>query len=169
MSDTFKLHKWAYSPTLVEKVCELITTGHSLTEILDGKDLPTYLEFCRWRRQYPYINEMLEKAREDRTEWLRDRLIQLADTVDEDNVQSTKTKIDIYKHLMATENKKQYGQTKVEVGIAQPVQIIVQTGIDRAPIKEVAEAHNTGSIKQLGEIDVQTKDVESEADYSGER
>lgn len=164
---TQQAKRWAFSPKMAQEILDKVAMGRSLTKILDGVTFPPYNEFRRWCRENPKLEEELHKAREDRTEWLRDRLCDMIDLVDEDNTAEIKQKADIIKFLLGAEHKKQYGQTKVEVGVSQPVQIIVQTGIDRTPIKEVAPAQKTDTLGE-GEGYVQIEDASTSARDSRE-
>lgn len=126
----------AYNIEIIEKICEKVATGESLTKILGRNGLPTYPLFCRWRRKFPEVDLLLQQAKEDRTEFIRDRLESLADEVDEDNASATRVRFDVFRFLMGTENRKVYGKEKGDINISVPTQILVATGIDRGDNKQ---------------------------------
>lgn len=147
-----------FNQHIVDEICERISLGASLTKLLlanPGK-FPNYNTFCKWRRLYPHVQKQLAEARENRTEFLRDRLVDIIDDVDEDNVQSSRLKIDGLKYLMSVENRGQYGEKKTDVNITVPTQIVIATGIERAALPV-----------QTGEKNVQIESASTTARDSG--
>jgi hypothetical protein len=147
-----------FNQAIVDEICERISLGASLTRLLlanPGK-FPSYQTFCRWRREFPHVEKQLAEARENRTEFLRDRFADIIDGVDEENVQSSRLKMDGLKYLMSVENRGQYGEKKTDVNITVPTQIVIATGIDRDP-RPV----------QTGDRDVQIEGVSSAARVAG--
>ena len=120
-----------YSKYVVDLICEKIVEGQSLTKICQLKGYPTYAEFCRWKRQDPEIKKQLEEARRDRAEFLRDKIVDFAENLSERDGDEIKTKIDTYKYLASVDDKQKFGNQKGEAQVVQPIQIVVNTGIQR--------------------------------------
>jgi hypothetical protein len=135
-----------YDQQIIDEICERITLGASLTTLLQSSSkYPSYAVFAKWRRQYPHVEEQLRAARESRTEFLRDRFCQIIDDIDEDNVQSSRAKMDGLKYLMSVENRGQYGEKKTDVSITGPTQIIIATGIEREAKNVQIESASTAA------------------------
>lgn len=128
-----------YSPLVVDEICRRIVEGEALTRICNGAEgMPTYNDFCRWRRAHPWIIEALDRAREDRAEKLRDEAIALADdAVSVKDAAAQALKVEVRKWAAAVDSARYNPKTKVEATLNVPTQIIVQTGIEREPIKDV--------------------------------
>lgn len=140
-----------YNPILVDVICQRIAEGGALTVILKEDDkLPTYAMFSRWRRAYPYIDEHMEKARRDRAEAMRDRAIEAAESADEDNVAAQSLKHNAYKWAAGVDDARFSPKAKVEATLTVPTQIIVHTGIDRSPEREVHGAPE--EVKELAQV-----------------
>lgn len=122
-----------YSSYVVDLICQRIVEGESLTKICNGTNgFPTYSEFCRWKKMEPGIKNQVDEARADRAEQMRDQIYAEMQGLDEDNIDSSKARIDALKYLAGTDDKQKYGSAKSEVVAAAPVQIIISTGINRS-------------------------------------
>ena len=120
-----------YNPLTLDLICQRITEGDSLTKVLKDSAFPTYATFCRWRRAHPEIEEMLNLARRDRAEALRDQVMEYADEADEDNVNVKKFQADTAKWAAGVDDPKYSPKSKTELSVQVPTQIIVKTGIER--------------------------------------
>lgn len=117
--------------------------------------MPSYTTFCRWRREHPWIEEHIERARRDRAEHYRDKVLLEAEiaTSSKDPINATNTKIDAYKWAAGIDKPEVYSpKAKLEATVNVPTQIIVATGIDRSrpvdvhvpPQEDVQEIPPTG-------------------------
>ena len=137
-----------YSSYVVDMICEKITGGMGITKICALPGFPNYSEFCRWKRLYPEIEAQLNQARADRAEQMRDEIYEKMVNVDEDNIDSTKVKIEALKYLAGTDNKQRYGNDKTVVQAAAPVQIIISTGIVREHQPKIIEERKDNGTDQ---------------------
>jgi hypothetical protein len=126
----------AFNPIVIDIICQKIVEGKNLTDICRESGMPSYTTFCRWRREHNWIEEHIERARRDRAEQYRDKVLLEADiaTSTKDPINATNTKIDAYKWAAAIDKPEQYSpKAKLEATVNIPTQIIVATGIDRTP------------------------------------
>lgn len=131
----------AYSPMIVDLICQRIAEGGSLTRICQEDGFPSYNVLCRWRRQHPHIDEQLALARRDRAEYLRDEAVAEALGAEgRDPISGSQLRVDTFKWAAGVDDGKYSPKAKVEATINTPTQIIVHTGIDRGPAeKDVTE------------------------------
>jgi hypothetical protein len=121
-----------FTPLLIEEICQKITEGGSLKSICSTPGFPTYSLFCRWRREHAWIEKALEEARFDRAEYLRDELVEIADSAESIKDAAAKAlRIEARKWSAGIDNQKYNPKAKVEVTGAVATQIIVHTGIVR--------------------------------------
>lgn len=131
-----------FSPLIIDQMCSMMVEGdpHSdppgraigITRICGRPGFPSYNEFCRWKRQHPWIHEMIEQARKDRAERLRDEAIEIADTaISAKDAPAKALRVEIRKWSAGVDNERYNPKTKVDAQINIPTQIIVQTGIER--------------------------------------
>ena len=127
-----------HNPVIVDLICQKITEGASLTEICKNPDMPSYNVLCAWRRKHPYIDEALQRAREDRAEVHRDKALREAENAESrDPLGASALRVDTHKWAAGIDNSKYNPKSKIEATINNPTQIIISTGIDRTPIKDV--------------------------------
>lgn len=130
----------SFSPLVIDIMCQKITEGMGLTEICGFDGMPTYVTFCRWRREHPWIDEHIDKARKDRAEGFRDKIKLTAESAvsTKDPINAAAMKIDAYKYLAGVDNPAVYSpKAKLEATVNMPTQINIVTGIDRTqPAKE---------------------------------
>mgnify|MGYP006383066755 CR=1 FL=1 len=120
----------AYNSFLVDIICQRITEGEPLTKICQTYGFPSYSTFCKWRREHPEINELLDQARRDRAEFMRDQAMEVALGATERTVDSSTLKHAAFKWGAQVDDKERYSPTsKVQMENSQPLQIIVNTGI----------------------------------------
>lgn len=127
-----------FNPVTVDLICQRIVEGEGLSDICNGLDgFPEYATWCRWRREHTWVDESVTRARTDRAEKHRDKVMKLADGAmsTKDPINATNARIDAHKWAAAIDNPSIYSpRSKMEATINAPTQIIVQTGIDRTPV-----------------------------------
>lgn len=123
-----------YHPWIVDALCEKVASGMSLTRACKEPGMPTYAVLMRWRRKYPEVSELLERAREDRAEHHRDRAVEIAESSSEDSLGTSTLKHNAHKWAAGVDNARFSPKAKIEATITTPTQIIVNTGIDRNPL-----------------------------------
>jgi hypothetical protein len=108
-----------------------VANGASISKLGNTKGFPSTRTIFYWRQRDEEFRKMLEEAERCRGEFYRDKLANVAESVEEENARSSKVKADIYKHLMAVDDKERFGQAKSETAAAPAINIIFQTGIQR--------------------------------------
>ena len=134
----------AYNPVIIDEMCAKIVEGASVTTLCKDPRYPTYAQLSRWRRAYADIDLALDRAKRDRAEVHADKVMELAENVTEDDVNSTKVKIEAQKWRAAVDAPERYSpKAKIEATLSAPTQIVVYTGIDREPV-HVQDSSTTG-------------------------
>lgn len=134
-----------YSPLIIDLICQKIAEGGNLTSICREPDMPSYNLLCRWKRHNPEIEEALNSARRDRAEFHRDAAMEEARLAQSrDPLGAAQLRVDAHKWAASVDHEKYNPKTKVEATISAPTQIVVYTGIDRAPEREVKDASKEG-------------------------
>jgi hypothetical protein len=119
--------------------------GESLAKICKREGMPPYHVVSRWRRDSGEFKEMMEMARVDRAEMLRDKAMEEAEQADETDVASRKLKHDAYKWAAGVDDHARYSpKAKVEGTINLPTQIVISTGISRV-VEEVKNEREVSS------------------------
>lgn len=140
------LRALAFSPLVIDEICRRIVEGEGLTNICGKPGMPTYNEFCRWRRAHAWIEDHLRMARSDRAEKLRDEAIQIADqATDARDTPAKQLRAEVRKWAASVDNERYNPRTKVEATINAPTAIIVHTGIQRDVTPEPTKALPPGS------------------------
>lgn len=128
----------AFSPHIIDLLCQRVAQGEAVTEICQTEGMPKYAQLRQWARIHTWIDQELERARRDRAESLRDKALRVAlDSVSKDPVDADKLKVDTLKWTAGVDHEKYNPKTKVEATVSTPTMIVVQTGIDRTPVREV--------------------------------
>jgi hypothetical protein len=144
-----------YSPIIVDDICRQVAEGGSVSKICNGRNgMPSYNEFCRWRRAHPWIVEALDRAREDRAERLRDEALDLADeAVSVKDAAAQALKVETRKWAASVDSPRYNPKTKVEATLNVPTQIVVMTGIERdvSPQNNLPPAPSTPTLDSGGE------------------
>lgn len=126
-----------YNPLVLAKICQRIAEGGSVTKICKEPGMPSYNTLCHWRRAHPEASRMIEEARRDRAEYLRDEaLAKVEDTYRDEvggkgAVAAASLALEAAKWAASVDNEKYNPKAKVEATVNVPTQIIVQTGINR--------------------------------------
>lgn len=134
-----------YSVTTMALLCQKVAEGKSITRICsEDPTMPSYATLSRWRRLYPEIDQMLDRAREDRAEFLRDRALEEAmAATDKNDTPAQGLKFEANKWAASVDAPKRYGQkNKVDVAVAATM-LVVDTGINRErPVEEISHGED---------------------------
>lgn len=131
-----------YNQVMVDLICQKITEGYSLSKICRMEGFPSYSTISHWRRINQVFNKQLEEAKRDRAEYYRDKVIEEAENAEstKDPINAHALRVEAYKWAAGMDDAKYSPKSKVEATLNTPVQIIVDTGIDRRPIeREVSD------------------------------
>lgn len=62
--------KSKFSIELCTEICEKVGTGENIMDVLDSdkKRYPSWSNWCAWKREYPEVQTMYMRAREDKSE-----------------------------------------------------------------------------------------------------
>ena len=142
----------AYNEFVVDLIAQRLAEGESLTEICKKPGFPSYALLCKWRRFKPEINSILDQARRDRAETMRDLALKEALDADEDTVAEKRLKHDAYKWAAGLDDAKYSPKAKIEATVNAPTMIVLNTGIDRNIINV-----NTTNIQNPGEQNEQIR------------
>ena len=150
-----------YSEFVVSELLEKITEGVPLTQVCQRPNMPTYSQFVRWMKIHPWIKTALEEARLARAEYHRDKVLEEAELAEsrKDPIEATKVKIDAHKWLAGADDPKYKNSAgKIDLAVAMPTTIIVNTGIPREPVVEEIqhvekEARNPDLIDSIKQYD----------------
>lgn len=131
-----------YNQIMVDIICQLVTEGHSLSAICKMDGMPTYATVCQWRRQNNHFTKQLEEARRDRAEYYRDKVVAEAEGAEStrDPINANNLRVESYKWAAGMDDARYSPKSKVEATLNTPVQILIDTGIDRRPVeREVSD------------------------------
>lgn len=121
----------ADSPEVQEQILLMVSEGEPLTKIAEDLGLPRAVLYSYCDKD-PDFEKRMAAAFRFRARGHYSKLEEAAETVDEKSARSARVKADIYKHLMAVDDRERFGQqTKVVGDPTQPVQFIIDTGIRR--------------------------------------
>lgn len=111
-----------------------IANGATLAKLNKLKQFPSTRTVFYWYARDAEFKNLIDEARRCRAEFYHDELVNVAETVEEENARSAKVKADIFKHLMAVNDKERFGVAPKQEASAPVVNIVFQTGINREPI-----------------------------------
>lgn len=145
----------AFTPTIIHLMCSEIAEGKSITKLCGTKGYPTYPVLRRWARVHPWIDDELEKARRDRAEHFRDRVIAEAEEAasSKDPVIAAQLRVETYRWAASMDHERYNPKTKVEATLNTPTMIVVKTGIDRS-IKEATPAPEQRDVVEVPDAKV---------------
>lgn len=132
----------AYSPELVEKVCELLASGKSLRDIGKMKGMPDRSTLWRWTQSHPEIEQPIARARAQGFDELADRAMEEACTAS-DPVKG-RLALDARRWYLAKLNPARYGERQL-------VQSQI-SGPDGGPIQIDSEISDAEALRRLEEI-----------------
>lgn len=130
-----------FSPAIIHLMCNEIALGKSVTKLCGTPPFPTYPVLRKWARVHPWIDEEIERARRDRAEHFRDRVIEEAENSEshKDPILASQLKVDTYRWAASMDHERYNPKTKVEATLNTPTVIQVITGINRDPTPGVRE------------------------------
>ncbi len=83
------------SHALVERICERVAEGESLTAICAGNDMPAVGDVIRWEQESPEIASMFDIARKARAELLFDRTLETIDRLERGELTAAQAEVTI--------------------------------------------------------------------------
>lgn len=112
------------TPEMVEAICELLATGHSMASICEREGFPSFPTVWRWEVDNEEFRNASARAREIGTHYMADECIAIADDgtndtqttedgtviTNHDVIQRSKLRIDTRMRLIGKWNAKAYGE-----------------------------------------------------------
>lgn len=132
-----------------------IAGGKTFYQLDKLKQFPSTRTVFYWYARDAEFKNLIDEARRVRAEFYHDKLVEVAEDVEEENARSSKVKADVYKYLMGANDKERFGQAPKQDGNASvAISFTFNTGIDRDP-----DAKNTIEIKpeKIGTIPSENK------------
>ncbi|HAR41984.1 MAG TPA: hypothetical protein DCS07_05030 [Bdellovibrionales bacterium] len=123
-----------FAQVTCDQILQKVTEGLAVTQIGQLEGFPPAHTIFRWLREHPEFRAHMRIARECRADFFEGKVIEVADTVDEDNVQASRVKVAAYQWVAQISNPDVYGnKTKVVGDPDRPITYIIDTGISRTP------------------------------------
>ena len=132
--------QYVFNADIAIWVCQEVRKGRTLTEIGDDSRFPPYEVITHWKRMHPLFADQIRLARKDRAEGYHDKIIDMADRLNDngnlmskEELAAKKIAMDAYKWAAEKNDPDSFGK-KQEIkheGNAAPTTIIVNTGIVR--------------------------------------
>lgn len=102
---------------MFERVIELVSTGRSFKSVVQGDPtIPSFEAFNRWMKKSPARMERFREAQEMASEIMASDILEIADGDSQSELPEeaarSRLRIDARKHLMASWNKRKYGDLK---------------------------------------------------------
>lgn len=137
-----------YGPEMVDRICGLISTGHSLRQIENMDGMPDRHTILDWLQRHPEFPSRYARAMEMRTEYMADEMLEIADdgrndwverendgggttrVVDYEHIARSRLRVDARKWLMAKMMPKKYGDRVVSEHVGEgggPIRIKAMT------------------------------------------
>lgn len=130
--DQVDLSKYRFNLEQGLRICQAIREGKTLMEIADDPTFPSIHVISYWRKMQPQFDEEIKLARKQRAEYYHDKVLELANSIDDDsNVAVAKFKADQYRWAAEKGDPGSYGNKIEHTGSNVAPSIIVYTGIDR--------------------------------------
>jgi len=145
-----KMHE--FSQVLADIITDRMAYGEKITHICEEKGMPSYGTVQGWRKAHEDFDKSYNEAKLDRADYYFDKVIDVAEGTDENNVASSKLKVDSYKWAAGVSKPNEYGtksSNKLEIG---SVVLKVDTGIVRP------EDNILTSVREVEAIDGGTQD-----------
>jgi hypothetical protein len=99
-----------YSQDVAVEFCERVITGRDLKDVCSDDDMPSYSSVYRWRLAHPEFDFQCARAREALADHEMHELKRLADACTEDNVNSTRVKLNHYQWRVMKIAPRIYGE-----------------------------------------------------------
>jgi hypothetical protein len=125
---------WKNKRNLCLEIAMEIANGKTFYQLDKLKQFPSTRTVFYWYARDQEFKNLIDEARRVRAEFYHDKLVEVAEEVDEDNARSSKVKADIMKHLMGVNDRERFGQQVKQDPAPATVNIVFQTGIQREPI-----------------------------------
>lgn len=116
-----------------------IANGKTFYQLDKLKQFPSTRTVFYWYARDQEFKNLIDEARRVRAEFYHDKLVEVAEDVEEDNARSSKVKADIFKTLMSVNDKERFGQATKQEPSPPVVNIVFQTGIHREDSTKVIE------------------------------
>lgn len=121
---------WPYSKITCDHICNLVSEGHTLSEIGLMEGLPNKTCIQNWQREYPEFRQAMKVARELRAEVFHDKIVEVAKNAKESTAKRDRLKLDAYKWVAGVNDPGTFGnQTKIVGDANAPLKLIVETGV----------------------------------------
>lgn len=124
---------FAYTLEVADTICYFLREGKSMNWITKQPNLPNRSIIYKWIEVHPDFAERVKRAKSNRAEYFRDKAEEVLERADDLTIKSDKLKFDGYMKLAEKDNPVEYGSVQKAGGGSAPLQIIVQTGINREP------------------------------------
>lgn len=108
-----------------------IAGGKTFYQLDKLKQFPSTRTVFYWYARDLEFKNLIDEARRVRAEFYHDKLVEIAEEVEEDTARSSKVKADIMKHLMGVNDKERFGVAPKQDQGPVSVNIVFQTGITR--------------------------------------
>lgn len=119
-----------YNLETAARICELIASGRSVKNIIANEpDMPSLSGFFKWLRDHPEFLDMYDVARELRSDFFAEEMLDIADDVSPDEVAKAKLRIDTRKWNAARMHPRKFGDK------------VMISGDQSAPIKSDVTHH----------------------------
>lgn len=119
-----------YSNELADKIFEKISVGRSVHKICQEDGMPSRRTFYRWLAENEDFRHNYQESLVFRQDYHFDEMLEIADSVEEDNVKIQKAKlmIDTRKWVLSRMNPKKYGDKidDVEANEEEPTPVTVK-------------------------------------------
>jgi hypothetical protein len=124
--------RFAYNLEMADTICYFLREGKSMNWIAKQPNLPSRSVIYGWMEAHPDFQEKIKRAKANRAEYHRDKAEQVLENADEHTIKVDKLRFEGYMKLAEKGDPEQYGSgPKKGSGGSGPIQIIVQTGINR--------------------------------------
>jgi len=152
---------YAFSQIVADIICQKIIEGDSMTKICEDPNFPSVSIVAKWKKMNDDFATQVRASYQSRADHYHDKVLSEAEkTKTKDDAPAQKVKIDAYKWAAEKGNPEQYGnRTKLIGDPNAPLQLIINTGIDRGP-DDLKDVTSTDAIKQLEDQDGQTPESE---------
>jgi hypothetical protein len=99
-----------FTPEIANAICEQMISGRDLLDICGDLDMPSRSSVYRWLHDYPEFEAQYARAREAMADLELRNLKQLADDCTEDNVNSTRVKLNHFQWRLMKIAPRVYGE-----------------------------------------------------------
>ena len=99
-----------YTPELADSICERLVNGESMRRISADPGMPSRSTMLRWMADIPEFEAKCARARLMQADTMDDMVVDVIDSVDEDNAHSMKVKLAAIQWRAAKLNPKKYGE-----------------------------------------------------------